>query len=552
MIMAMTYLIVGVAAPAMAIAILALKRSVEETLAVGFFALSGVGILAALATDGVYIDASYGLNDIYMFLDQAARSADGLVPSVDYMSPIGPAYAAILAAALEFGPPTVARLVTANLLVAVGAGALTLVFLVGRASLLTVAASVLIVTATALSLREITLPFAWSAASAITPYNRYGWALLLPIALFLTLPPLARPSPVELLRAGLVGVVAAGLLLLKASYGAVAVALIVGCAVVRPRSLIVGAVALGSLGLSLVAVQVFVVPLGPHLADLMAIAEASTGPRRFLKVLRMAGEAGVYFALAATFLVLLSTDRRPVAALLQRWRLMLLLAGLVVAGLLGLFQNHYSSEAVTYFIMLLLVVEWTRGAASVQRPVLVAVAALIAVRVAVVDVGAVAAQAVGTRLYPPVPLAGTPFAGLVVDPRAFPDRRLPPDLTRCKEGNCHQIAKIVEGRALLGDAVGPDDGVLALTFSNPFAAEFGRPLRGAPIWFHEGRSFSRAAPPDPDVVFQDATFVILEKGEPSAIVLEEVYGPRLAERYAPVSEGRYWTLYRRLGPAPPG
>lgn len=558
MTMAFTYALAGSAVLG-GIALLLLGVRLQLVLASISAALCATMFAAAILTDGLYLDAYYGLDDVIMFMDAAARTAAGLVPSVDYPSPIGPLYFAIIDQALALAPFSLRTLVLSNTLVAAGALGLTLVLLAGRVSLLTLSAMALLVVATALSMREITYAFALSATSAISPYNRWGWALFAPVALRFFIPPPARPGWLTDLTAALAGAVIVVLFFIKASYGAVGLALVIGSAIVRPKGGRDALWALAGLAAATAVCLATVDGIGAHLGDLAAAASVSTGLSRFYKTMRILGEAGAYLTLALVLLALLQPPRQDEtygAWALRLWRPSLLIAGMVFGGILALFQNHYASEALSYVIALMVAWEWARhlsgasvGTATATafglRPhtsnILQIMVFAVMTHWAVIDAGSVAGQFAATKALTPVPwLQDTRMARLFL----YPKRQAAPG-EPCPDQLCQETRKVSEGLAALEGRAGPDDTVLGLRFSNPFSALIGTPPRGAPIWFHEGRSFSRTLFPDPDRVFAGVDWVMIDKAEANVPGLLAVYGELLERDFVDVAETPTWRILSR-------
>jgi transposase len=207
-----------------AAAALAIRTELWDRWLAGFFALASVGLLVLVGTaTGLYFNYDAYFGDLWTATDALNRVDRGLHASTDFFSPIGPVYYWGLAAGIALGgDPTPASILHASAV----AGALAAVFSVAllwrRMSLLGIAVVVFSVVAVAVSGRGngellFQLPMHY-----VAPYNRWAWALFMPVALRLCLPADRR----DILGSLVLGVALALLMMTKVTYGAAAMGLL--------------------------------------------------------------------------------------------------------------------------------------------------------------------------------------------------------------------------------------------------------------------------------------------------------------------------------------
>lgn len=562
MIMAATYVVYASAGLLLLALTGSLRMPLDRALVYCAWFLIALALAAALSTQGIYFDSTYAFDDLWVPMDAVARVIAGQASSLDFESPIGPLFFLVLELTERLFGFDLALIVKSNILVAIVSLLLTGALLYRRITPLGFATACLIVVATALSTRELMDPFARATSSALAPYNRWGWALLTPVALRLCAPLPDRASRWDDAGSVATGVAIAMLALLKISYGAVAFALLISTAVVRPGglrdSLIAGAAAV----LCLIGFEAITGQFSANLRDIATISEVSGGGRRFLKIIRIFGEAS-YYSIISLILFAIFAPYATLApsvgfALIFRWislywRPASLIFISAAGGLVALFQNHYHSEATLYFASVIISYEWIKfinKKDAIEKEAnwgpISAIFFLIATIWPTVDVGTAVAQAAGTRIFPRIPeFAHTRIAGLVVDPQLLPPEDTPDRWRSCATGTCADVAEVIDGYHLLKDVVREGDTVLTFAFSNPFTTLLDIDPPPAPIWFHENRSFSRLIHPPVDILFDGVEYIFILKTNPEGKALRSIYGDFIDKEFVEFRETEFWILYAR-------
>ena len=519
----------------------------------GLHGLSLLLILVALVTRGIWYDAHTYFGDLWTVFDSLWKTAQGLRSSLDYFSPIGPVMQWLFALTLIVRPPSASSIVLANGLVAIVSLVLAVVLLRRRASPVTIALTGLIAVATALTSRDIDSIVPAAQSDFLAPYNRWGWALLVPVAMRAALP-LARP---DVAGAILSGAAIALLILLKITYGVAALGVYALATVVQPRrwreGLIVGASLVACL---LIADIVTGGQVRAYLADLRMTAQM---PFNGVRLGKLISELPNFTLFALGSLLLLLGAARdsatgPVKLLLLNWRPIVLAFATGGAGLVVLMQNHYATDTTTLVLMPLIIAEWTglfaaprteSQAVWTKRADLIGLILLIALSGPAMDAGFIIAQKFQLARKSRLPgLAGSAFHDLVIE-----NTHLPTAEGACGDSTCVDYRRMVSGRALLEQAC-PDRknlAILALNFSNPFPAFVGaKSPTGAPTWLHFNRSFSAQVHPTAKVMLGDVGCILEAKeGDGISVALMNIYGPDIQKAFLPKAQNAEWQLWTR-------
>jgi hypothetical protein len=494
--------------------------------------------LTALAP-GVYFNSDRNFNDFWTATETINKVHSGALSSVDYFNPIGPVYSYIYALLALIDPtPTAATVIQASALAGLIAALFSLAILSRQMSFLGLTIVVLSVVAVAISGRGNGELLHNMPMHYLAPYNRWGWALFIPVAIRLALP----HNP-DRFGAVALGMAIALLLMLKVTYGAAAIGLILARIALLPgawRELPFVAVALAAV---LVAIELTTGQVSAHLRDLFQTALLPESGLRLGKLFRQLGEAAIYIVFA---LVAYLATLRPTSlwADLRPFLLILLVAG---AGCSVLMQNHYMVEAAVYPLLPLIALEWTgalrhhSGINDLRVRVLLAAAVAAMLFYPVID----SAMQVGQKLQfyligPDQAFANTAYSDLRFEPSLVEndDSRLNTD--------AHGRAGILEGMEMLR-TVGadmPDAGSVAtLSFSNPFPMFLGqRSPTGTPIWLHAGRSFSEETFVPSEIFFAGVGYVM----SPSRSgLLDEIYATTLVRDFEIAARGEFWILHVR-------
>lgn len=509
-------------------------------------------ILIGLATPGIWYDASTYLGDLWTAFDAVKKTEQDLLSSTDYFSPIGPAQGWIYGASLWLHPPSARTIVLANVLVASLALVLTLLLLRKRASPLTAALIGVIAVSTALTPRDIDLPGLQS--SFLAPYNRWGWALLMPVAMRAAVPITNRDIPGTIVLGGTIAL----LLLLKVTYGAAAMGILMVAIALQPRQWQEGAIAFAAIAAALISLELLSGgQVRAYLNDLSATVNMSSNGLRPAKLLYEL----MSFALAAigSLIVVLASVRGEGEERLRalrngHWRALLISAATGGAGLIVLMQNHYTNEATTLLLMPLIVAEWSglliqrdeTGALWRSGGEWIALLLLVTMARPALDAGMVLAQPIQLKRNAPLPaFVQTEFHDLVIE-----DTHLPAANGACSDSTCNDYSRMVGGRQLIQRhcPLRLGQSVLTANFSNPFPAFLGisSPRRGA-IWFHADRSFSRTVHIPYARLFEGVACLMEARSEPNGALFMQIYGPDVRRNFQPVAQDDNWTLWKRNG-----
>ncbi len=500
-------------------------------------------LFSALMTGILYDDNTY-IGDLWTAFDAMNKTVEGQRSSVDYFNPIGPVYEWILALALHLRAASATTVLLAGAIAGALAALLGGAMLSRRMSGLGVAMALLATAAAAVSGREIDALFTNLTVDFLAPYNRWGWAFLIPVALRLATPARGR----DLIGAMACGFAIAALLCLKATYGVAALGLLACSVGLRVERLANGLLTLAATAAALLLAQALTGQILPYFHNLQTAAHFATSGLRLLDFNRQAGEMMLAALLGVLFLALTWQGSGLSRADAVRAVIMLcLVAGM---GSAVLMQNHYVTEAGLYCILPLIAVEWTgflRRALPRRDPAIAALLvalAFVTLRPAVIDTAVLASSQLEYLLKGPDPrLAGTALHDLRVHPRHTGEEG------PCDTGSCNDYARMLSGLALLQKAgAGASDAgrVLTLNFSNPFPILLDKPSpRAAPIWFHKDRSFSETDFTPPEALFGDVGFVMIARNEGNAEVLSRIYHDSLARDFTQVAEDPHWLLLRR-------
>ena len=516
---------------------------------VGLLCLSGaVGLIAVSATlPHLFFDHERYLHDLWTAFDTANKSAYGQASSVDYFSPIGPVYDWVFRIAAGLRRVDATSIPLANAIFALGTLALAVLTLTRQVNFGTLGLVVLIAVATVVTPREPDMIFAQTSMSWLAPYNRWAAALAAVVTAAFCCPPGRRGVP----EVFLLGLSIAVVCLIKVTFGAALVGLLVAATVFRNVSIKHAVVVLLGLATALVAAELVTGQVSANLADIKTVSGFAKETWRIIKLITQLGEAAVWaVGSVVLYLLLCENSSEP-----KRFTPVVLILVAAAMACVILMQNHWLSESPIYAVLPVIAAQWAglfrkdetgRGSTESRSQALtldilsvltIAIALIYPVR----DGGAMVAQFLQSRQYPADErLADTRQAGFVLHPRWLeqPDEEVTVDYNR-----------MLDGFSLLQEvgAAEPDAGpVLALNFANPFPALLNKPSPSrVPIWFHNGRTFSKEIHQPEEEFFSDAEYVILGHGDPSGEALWEIYRPYVLEHYQEVASSPSWTVYRK-------
>mgnify|MGYP001793351771 CR=1 FL=1 len=500
-------------------------------------ALSLAVIVLAATAQGLVFDAPTYLGDLWTAFDAIGKAHQGARSSIDYFNPIGPVYEWGLQAALAVREPSASVLPLANAMIGALALGAAVLMLAGRVSALTVALTGLIAVSVAVSPRDSDTLFVQGSASFLAPYNRWGWALFVPVMCFFAAPIKARDIVGAVVAGGLIAL----MLLLKPTYGLAALGMVAVSAVLQRGRWRDAAIAVGAMLVVLAALQVLTGQVSGYLSDLGETARMDQTGLRWIKLLYQLAEVGL-FLLIALLVFYIAQPRDAPWPSPYLWRPLLLILAVGGAGWMVMMQNHHATEAAVYLLMPLLAAEWSgllRAGATAQvsrsRIGWVLLIFLVTLARPLTDSGFVLAQnAQLARLDRDTHLAGGYMHDLIVHRRW---RRI------------NDYQRMLSGLELLranGADVADAGTVLALNFSNPFPFLLGRPApSGVPIWTHIGRSISERQHPPAGEFFDGVDYLMLARGELSGEAVADIYRETIAAEFEEQDDDAYWRLFVR-------
>ncbi len=517
-------------------------------------AVSIILIVVASLTRGIWFHSNMYLVDIWVIVDAIHKNRQEIVSNSDYFNPIGPAMDWILAFTKIFQQKPIYSFVLANVIVAIFCLILSFALLRRHASPLTVAVVGLIAVTTSLSPRDIDSLLTFAESSLLAPYNRWGWAMLLPVAMRATLP-IVRFEVVESI---VTGAAIALLLLLKITYGVAAIGVFMLALALYPsrwRQAVIVA-------LSLIVIMPILdyITHGQIQAYFSDLVQASKMPANGLRIIKAVSGLPSLMVFTIGSVILMVTlkgngSHSSWKIFTQNWRKLLLTIAVGLGGLIVLMQNHYFTEAATLLLMPLIIAELTGLTAQVgerkhsylQHGSSAVITVLFAtLTIPTIDAGFIVAQKVQTLRYAPLAAqySGTEFSGLIVDPALQPKASQP-----CISLTCSDVLRLETGRDLIARQCPSfrNKAIMSFNFSNPFPAYFGTPSpRYSPIWLHAGRTFSQAEHPPAEKLFSDVGCLMVAKTiDGSAPVLMSIYDKYLQSTFVYAGENTEWKLWVR-------
>lgn len=516
--------------------------------------LAPVIILVAALTPGLLFDATTYLGDLWTAFEAINKTASGVHSSVDYFNPIGPMYEWVFAFVEIFRSPSVASLPMANAVVALISFSAVLLLYKQKESpefLFIWAIIALMSVTTAISPRDIdTLLASSTQSSFLAPYNRWAWALYIPVVAWFCLP--NQKSPKLYINA-LVGVVIGLLIFTKITYGLAALGFVALSLVFTPKYWKSNLVLIASLAIFLLLVELVSGQLLSYLKDLATASKLPNNGIRIYKLSNQIGEYAVYSFVSLSLLFILTREKLvPQQAFTYLQKIFVPCIFILAAGgsaCVILMQNHYISGSIIYPIMPLLAIRWayflTEDDAKDEKNILTFKQNLVLLAVAlmlfrpIVDAAFILNQPLQLLRFKADPaLANTPIEKLVVHRR---------HLGSCSNSTCIDYQRMLTGKTLLNEAgisANAPATIMTLNFSNPFPLFLGTPSpKFTPIWTHDGRSFSPSRFIPAEKFLGDVDAILVAKNESNAKALFEIYSDYINVHYTFESEDKYWTLF---------
>tara|TARA_B100001123_G_scaffold397136_1_gene480114 strand:- start:5474 stop:7177 length:1704 start_codon:yes stop_codon:yes gene_type:complete len=547
--------------------------------------LSVSAVLAAAFTDTIFFNVPYYLHDLWVVFDGAYRVNVGQVPNVDFYSPLGPAFYWLFQPAYLLSHSYAVILNLSNVLVALIATAGIVLSLRRRVDHLTLSLLIFMVISIALSGRTIEGVYGIIKTDFLAPYNRWCWALVVPIFGFFAFPNNRLNVPAAI-YCGLLGAV---IFYIKIHYFLVLlIFFIFGLIFISDarKNLLVF---FSSMIFALIGIGILTGTLFPYIDTLATAAAVNQGDLRIDKFLyHMHYEGRLYFA-CLIFVWIFDPAARDYKDVFQyfryRWRLCLLLLTITMGGIGILLQNHPFFEAFLVFLIFPVAYEWLRyyyrdipacdasGAKcriycekssnlfslcqkGMGIPVLI-----MCVPLFLLDYSTVMMQyrINLSGLAQHEGLAGTPYAGIRINTDAslyFPaDIENMEDIEAVDEcmflpvlgkTSC-QYDALIEGKELVQKYLPEGKAVLNLDFSNPFPSLTNTlPPRGAAIWWDYGRSYDAEHKPFMSVMLADTGLILLNKYSHHSHTLWRQYKDEILDAgFVMIDETQQHIAYRR-------
>lgn len=523
------------------------ERPISGVLPLGVHLFSVFAIFLAATTNGIVHDANLHLTDLMIAFSAIGKAADGTQSSIDYFNPIGPVYEWGFRTALLFRPPSAATLPMANALIAALVLAATIVMLRRRVSPLAIALVGLIAVTTAASPRDLDALFVAGEASFLAPYNRWGWALFVPVIFLFAAPARTR----DWTGPSLAGALIALMLLLKPTYGLAALGMAAITAVLLPGRCRDGVAAVAGTLVTLFVLEVLTGQVTSYVADLVEAARMQQG--NYARAVKMLTQTGNFVVISGCALLLLymlwplGEQRLQPQSSFRIVTILILATGCASWAVLS--QNHDISEAAAYALMPVLAAEWTGFFESrtdrIKLPAntnvgLMLLAIFMSAGTAVQNAGFILAQKIQTER-----LAGTPEISQNQMANLFiPARRLGPP---CTSQTCMFYTEMVSGKQLIEDVIGAPSGpILALSVTNPFPFLFGQLTpSGAPIWLDMGRSISIDHHPPATKIFAGVDILMVRRAGRGKSALASLYAKDIKQDFEERASNQHWHLYTR-------
>lgn len=463
------------------------------------------------------------LHDFWFVTDVMWRAHLGDTPHLDVSTPVGQAFFWPYALATELVVPGVGAMLLGSVIVGLVGALVSWLLLRGRI------APPIWVLCGVFAFACAVGPRMWGPLvpvefNHLAPYNRWGWALLAPLALY-AFAPTGRTAT---LAPALFGAVAAVLILLKISFGLVAIGFLGLAVLTGNRRLRDGWIALGALAATLALTGLVEQNLLAYLADLQqALNAGDIGLRENIRLRKAIALGGAAFGCAAALILLAGALAGPASPGIVRrvgtlWRPHLYAAAVIVAGFLISIQNYPKTETPFFFVAILIGAGWAWANWQGHRPNRIARMAVLAILTsgALATTGRDIAGIVAHRImalagdaHTVTALGETPLAGLRL-PRAMLDAGTAPpssDPVICRRRygwSEAQLRRALDIQALLAEAE-PQSVILPLDGFNPYPALTGTPApQRVLLWQHPGRTISTNTHPPPEQIFASVDTVV--------------------------------------------
>ncbi len=488
--------------------------------------------MSLMQSSVLLVEAPY---DIYIPLDAGLRWLEGIMPSRDYPSPIGPLYAALHGLMLSFDSTDARSVPRADIVMLLLNDLLLWQVLRGLPNL--TRATILILIA-AMMMTPLALDSFWGGYRYVADYNRWAWGLFA-VAVIWTYNPAARGKLAQL-----------------------AVATALCCLLYLKLTLFVGAIAFMALGkLQGRQLRDYVTPLTaimialaigiasgmliPYLHDNIEISRA-TDPFRFSKLVTQSVAFMNGVVLVITCLLCLARS-------ISWQRRVLLAVGMMIMHLSAL-QNHDLMIPLITLPLLLQGPQTTPADLAWFRPSFAKLPAFAhASSLLMVAVAALASQSYMGNLMAAKPVSAGATLGSKIAVVTAPENGPGIGADDLMAANAAILHQLTRAQDLLAD-LPAGTRVATLEFANIALAGWPR-LRPAPktlLWYQYQRSFSDNSYPAPRRTFAETDVILVPVifTTNSTEKLVGLYRPWLDRCAVVIQENETWRLYRPIIAAP--
>ena len=531
---------------------------------VGFLAVILMVVILAVTYNSQYVfyNVDFAFADTWINLDFAERLRQGLTPHKDFASPLGSLYGHVLLWATQwFGFSMASVLVKSRLLVALVALVPAWLCMQGRVSRMALWLIMLLMVLTLLSPRDLN-GLNWSLffprVSHMAIYNRMGFGLLIPLAVFAFGPLLQGNRLLRLLSGIAAGLLLAGLFFVKITFFMVGLAFVLAGALLIPDRRFTSFVALmTSFILMGLTHALHGVDMGLYLQDLKQVAQVNSqnGPLGLTKdkILEVLPHVVTFTAWAAA--VVFFNHGCPINQLKTLWvdYRQWFIATLIILtlGCYALLNTYDTAEATLFLVPVVLAFE----ASKVQlQPNKAGQAVGLAIVLALLgswfahDVSATVANywyAQKNKMQVIPAYQNSVFADVRFSQNFYAHILQPNQLDQYP--TALQMRMLAEGADILRQYPGQQH--LVLGYSDPYSAMMHRKApQNTLLWWHYGRTFNNRFKPDAARLLADKAVVLVTK-DSTQLEVGQAYTATIDRQFNLAKKANYWSVYVRKSSA---
>lgn len=520
-----------------------------------FYTLAVLAVLAAAFGNGTaLLNTQFFMHDFWFVTDVMWRAHLGQTPHIDVLTPVGQGFFWPYAISTALIGPGVPAMLLGSTIVGAVAALLSWVMLrhTTRPEVWILVGLFAAICAVNPRFFGLWIP---DEFNHLAPYNRWGWALLAPLAVFAFAPPSEdEENQTEPLGAALFGLTAAFLVLMKITFGIVAFGYLIVSVVLLRRNLKEAAIALVSAALLMGAVQLLEQNLAAYVDDIKAAwLSSDTDMMSKIRERKWIALAGVFAGIAALVILLMGAfSSYQVTAFGARlalvFRPLVFCAATVVSGFMLAAQNYPKHETPFFVVTVLIAYAWARRwwSNGLFAPMvafasygLIALAVLLTLGRGIAGIGLHrmvlnGADAITVPAFDGTPLQALHLPQTILQPGLAPP---PQDATKCRGRygwSESQLRRTVDHLHLLRGLDRSAPVVLPLDGFNPYPALLEAPApTGTLLWADPGRTISVERHPPAKQMFQDVEVVLrpVECRHDVSTYLWDIYGNYISANY---------------------